>query len=225
MTRNVAGGAVGLHFFDAKLLSGDALQPSRRERVRHQSPNAIAVERNDEKHVELAEKVVNRADGGHDHAASVAVRQVQHRYSEIQVLVVSPGNDFIFAEQEDRPDANLLPDDVSILDLGVEDFRRGRCIQAGKRGCLVPDDEEQFHPQRVMREDGQEHIGDAEILAVQRHPEGITEIRAFDQLAAQHADGRHIAFNDFHTKLAKQLVANFLFFRARPQAEASGYQR
>jgi hypothetical protein len=167
---------------------------------------------------------VNRADGGHDHAISVAVRQVQHRYSKIQVLVVSPGNDFFFAEQEDWPDANLLPDDVSILDLGVEDFRRGRCIQTSKSGCLVPDDEEQL-PTRVMREDGQEHIGDAEILAVQRHPERITEIRAFDQLAAQHAAGRHIAFNDFHTKLAKQLVADFRFFRTRPQAEASGYQR
>jgi hypothetical protein len=59
-----------------------------------------------------------------------------------------------------------------------------------------------------MREDGQEYIGDAEIRATERRPEGVSEVRAFDKLAAQHALGRHIAFNDFHAKLAKLLVAN-----------------
>jgi hypothetical protein len=107
----------------------------------------------------------------------------------------------------------------------MEDFGRGRRIQTSKRGCLVPDDEEQLHPQRMMREDGQEYIGDAEIPAAQRRPEGVTEMRAFDQLAAQHAARRHIAFNDFHTKLAKQLVANIRFSRARPLSGTSGYQR
>jgi hypothetical protein len=57
-----------------------------------------------------------------------------------------------------------------------------------------------------MREDGQEKIGDAEIAAAQRRLEGVAEIRAFDPFAAQHAAGRHIALNDFHTKLAIQLV-------------------
>jgi hypothetical protein len=101
------------------LLSGDALQPSRRERVLHQLGDAIVVERYDKRQIELTGKVVNSADGGHNHAASVAVAQLQHRYPEIQVLIVSPGNDFIFAEREDGPDADILPDDISILDTGI----------------------------------------------------------------------------------------------------------
>jgi hypothetical protein len=36
------------------------------------------------------------------------------------VLVVSPGNDFISAEREDRPDPDVLPDDKSILDIGMQ---------------------------------------------------------------------------------------------------------
>jgi hypothetical protein len=96
-------------------------------------------------------------------------------------LFVSPGN-LVVAEEEDRPDADRLPGDVSIPNIGTEDFGRGRCIETCKRGCLVPDEEEQLHPQRVMREDGLEYIGDAEIPAPQRRPEGVTEIGAFDQL-------------------------------------------
>ena len=99
--------AVGSHLIP-KLLSEDALQPSRRERVRHQLRDAIVVERNDKRQIELTGKVVNSTDGGHNHATSVAVAQLQHQYPEIQVLVVSPGDDFIFAEQEDGPDADRI---------------------------------------------------------------------------------------------------------------------
>ena len=95
------------------------------------------MERNDKRQIELSGKVVNSADGGHNHAASVAVAQLQHRYPEIQVLVVSPGNNFIFAEREDGPDPDVLPDDISILDIGMQDFGRGRCIETGDGGCLV----------------------------------------------------------------------------------------
>jgi hypothetical protein len=52
-----------------------------------------------------------------------------------------------------------------------------------------------------MRENAEEDIDDAKLRAAQRRPVGVTEIRAFDQLAAQHAAGRHIAFNDVHAKL------------------------
>jgi hypothetical protein len=122
------------------------------------------------------------------------------------VLVVTPGDDFILAERENRPDADLFADDIAILDLDIKDFGRGRCIQASKRGDLVTDDQEQLHPQRMMGENAEEDIDDAELPAAQRRPEGVTEIRAFDELAAQHAAGRHIAFNDVHAELRTWLV-------------------
>ena len=50
-----------------------ASQPPRRERARHQLPNAIPVERNDEKKIEFTKQVMDRADGGDDYTRSVAV--------------------------------------------------------------------------------------------------------------------------------------------------------
>ena len=53
--------------------SGVALQSPRRERVRHQLADAVPMEWNDEKKIEFTGQVVDRADGGDDHARSVAV--------------------------------------------------------------------------------------------------------------------------------------------------------
>src|ERR1700719_3809168 len=122
------------------------------------------------------------------------------------MLVVTSGDDFILAERENRPDADLFADDIAILDLDMEDFGRGRCIQASKRGDLVADDQEQLHPHRMMRENAEEDIDDAKLPAAQWRPVGVTEIRAFDELAAQHAAGRHIAFNDVRAKLRTWLI-------------------
>ena len=72
-----------------------------------------------------------------------------------------------------------------------------------------------------MREDGQEKIGGAEISAAQRRREGVAKVRVFDPFAAQHAAGRHIAFNDFRTKLAIQLVVSRQYLRS-PYSPASG---
>src|SRR6266852_5511492 len=66
----------------------------------------------------------------------------------------------------------------------------------------------------MMRENAEEDFDDAKLPAAQRRPVGVTEIRAFDQLAAQHAAGRHIAFNDVHAKLPTGLVARWSNIRA-----------
>src|SRR6202035_792556 len=117
-----------------------------------------------------------------------------------------PGDDFILAERENRPDADLFADDVAILDLDMEDFGSGRCLQASKRGDLVADDEEQLHPQRMMGKNAEEDIDDAKLSAAQRHSVGVTEIRAFNELATYYAAERHIAFNDGHVKLRTGLI-------------------
>ena len=112
--------------------------------------------------------------------------------------VVASGNDFIFAEPENRPDADLFADDIAILNLDMENFGRVRRIRARQRNNLVADDQKQLLLQRMMGQNAEEDIDDAELRAAQWHPVGVTEIRAFDQLAAQHAAGWHIAFNDVH---------------------------
>jgi hypothetical protein len=58
----------------------------------------------------------------------------------------------------------------------------------------------------MMRENAEENIDDAKLPAAQWRPVGVTEIRAFDEFAAQHAAGRHIAFNDVHAKLRTWLI-------------------
>ena len=73
--------------------------------------------------------------------------------------------DFIIAE---RKNADLFADGIAILDLDMEDFGRGRCIQASKGCDLVTDDEEQLHPRRMMAENAEEDIDDAELPAAQR---------------------------------------------------------
>lgn len=77
---------------------------------------------------------------------------------------------------------DLFADDIAILDLDMEDFGRGRCIQASKGGDLVTGDQEQLHPQRTMPENGEEDIYDAKLSAAQRRPVGVTEIRVFSML-------------------------------------------
>src|SRR5262249_41746249 len=129
-----------------RLSAGSTSQPLRGKRVRHQLSDAILVERNDDQQVKLASQIVNRADGGHDDAHSVAVGYFQHRQPEIQVLVVAPRDNFILAEGEDRPDANLVPNDITVLDLDMKDFGRSRSFQARKGGHLIANDQEQLHP-------------------------------------------------------------------------------
>ena len=58
----------------------------------------------------------------------------------------------------------------------------------------------------MMRENGEEGIDDAKLPAAQRRPVGVTEIRALDELATEHAAGRHIAFNDVNAKLRTWLI-------------------
>jgi hypothetical protein len=76
----------------------------------------------------------------------------------------------------------------------------------------------------MMRENAEEDIDDAKLPAAQWRPVGVTEIRAFDEFATQHAAGRDIAFNDVHAKLRTWLirpiaaVAHHTITLTRPQA-------
>src|SRR5262249_22936606 len=99
---------------------------------------------------------------------------------EIHVPVVAPRNDFALVDREDRPDTDLFANGVAILDLEMEDFGGGRCIQADKGSDLVADDQEQFHPQWMMSENGKEDIDDAELCATERRPVGVAVMRPFD---------------------------------------------
>jgi hypothetical protein len=58
----------------------------------------------------------------------------------------------------------------------------------------------------MTRENAEEDIDDAKLPAAQWRPVGVTKMRAFDELATQHAAGRHIAFNDVHAKLRTWLI-------------------
>ena len=104
------------------------------------------------------------------------------------MLVIAPNDDFILTERENRPDADLFTDDIMILDLEMEDLGRGRCIQACEGGDLVAGDQEQLHPQRMMRENAEEDIDDAKLAAAQQRPVGVMEICVFDDVATQHAN-------------------------------------
>src|SRR5947209_16528645 len=117
------------------------------------------------------------------------------------MLVVAPSDNLILAEPENLPDADLFADDIAVLDLGMEDFRCGRRIQSSKRGNLVARDQKQLHPPRMMGENGEEDVDDAELPAAQWHPVGVTEIGVLHRLAIQHATGLHLAFNNVHAKL------------------------
>src|SRR5262249_31719375 len=71
---------------------------------------------------------------------------------------------------------------IAVLNLDMENFRRSRCVQTSKGGHLVADDQEQLHPQRMMRENAEEDIDDTKLPATQRHPVGVTKIRVFDEV-------------------------------------------
>jgi len=51
------------------------------------------------------------------------------------------------------------------------------------REAILLRTKEQLHPQRMMRENGEEDIDDAKVPAAQRRPAGITEICVFDDVA------------------------------------------
>ena len=54
-----------------------------------------------------------------------------------------------------------------------------RAAETRWKDKIVADDQEQLHPQRMMRENGEEDIDDAKVPAAQRRPVGITEICVF----------------------------------------------
>jgi hypothetical protein len=89
----------------------------------------------------------------------------------------------------------------------MKDIGRGGCIKPSKGGDLVADDQEELHPQRMVRENAEEDVDNAKLGAAQRRPVRVTEIRTFDQFAAERAAGRHIAFNDAHAKLQWLIAA------------------
>src|ERR1700744_704553 len=117
------------------------------------------------------------------------------------MLVVTAGDNFSLAEPQNWPDADLFADGTALPDLEMEDFGCGRCVEAGKRGNLVAGDQKQLHPHRMMSENAEEDIDNAEFAAAERHPVGVTEIGVLHRLAMEHAAGWHLAFDNAHAKL------------------------
>ena len=58
------------------------------------------MERNDEEQIDFAEGVMDGADGRHHDACGISAPYPKHRDPEILMLVVTAGDDFIFARAD-----------------------------------------------------------------------------------------------------------------------------
>src|SRR5215831_17331674 len=86
------------------------LETPRSKRVRHQSAQAIFVDRNDRRQVVLPELVVNHAKSRYYNAWPDAVVYFHDREPKIHMLVVSACHEFVRAEEKDWPWSDLFAD-------------------------------------------------------------------------------------------------------------------
>ena len=82
----------------------------------------MAMERNDEEQVDFSIDVMHRADRRDHDARRIPLHRLQHRQPEVEVLVVSSGDNFIVVNVEDRPRPDLLTDAVRASHLRFHDF-------------------------------------------------------------------------------------------------------
>src|SRR5204863_371678 len=100
-----------------------------------------------------------------DDAELIAAYEAHHRavWPEVQMLVVATCDQLGVAQREDRPDADLLAGGVVAFESRIHDLRRGRRVEPAVSGDPVAGDQNELHPQRVMRKDADESVDDAGI--------------------------------------------------------------
>src|SRR5437879_3155414 len=159
------------------------------------------MERDDEEQIDLPEYIVHRTDRRDDDARCASVDNLQHRHSEIEMLVVAARDDFIVGDKEDRPGSDLLAHAILASRDGLHDFIDGRRFQADDPCCRVADDQDELHPDRRVSEQRKEHLDDSELFARQRRAIRIVEVCMSDRVPAECAAGWKFAFDHRHAEL------------------------
>src|ERR1700730_9934930 len=98
--------------------------------------------------------------------------------------VVTTRDNFIVANEEDRPRTDLVANAVGLSDLGPHDFGDGWSLQTGKLGRRIADDQQKLHPEGRMSEQSKENVDDSEFRTRQRRAVGIVKVCVSDQLPA-----------------------------------------
>src|ERR1700675_4571797 len=98
--------------------------------------------------------------------------------------VVTTRDNFIIANEEDRPRADLVANAVRLSNLGLHDFGDRWSLQTGKPGRRIADDQHELHPERSVSEQSKENVDDSEFRTRQRRAVGIVKVCVSDQLPA-----------------------------------------
>jgi hypothetical protein len=179
----------------------DNLQPALSHGARHEPQNAPTVERDDENQVGLSEGIVSLTDGGYDHGGIHAPGFLQNRKPKVEMLVVSAGDELVFAEVKDRPRPDLVPDDVAGLHLRTQHFGRGWNFQTEARRQPIAQDQNGLHPLRVVAEDREEDLNDVGSCAREWRAISIVVGSSLDQTAIERAEDRYFASGNAHVLL------------------------
>src|SRR5258708_39534140 len=123
--------------------------------------------------------------------------------TDAPLLAVASGANFIVVTVEDPPTPELLTNPVRASHLRFHDFADRRTLYSEQAGYRVPDNQQQFHPERSVSEQSEEDIDDSKFRVRQRRAVGIVKVGRSDQVSVQNAARRNIAFNDVHTKLSQ----------------------
>src|ERR1700744_5279806 len=132
------------------------------------------------------------------------------------MLVVATRDNFIAANEENRPGTNLIADAVRLPHPGFHDFGHRRNLQADEPDGCITDDQQELHPDGSMSEQGKEDLDDSKFRTRERRAPGIMKIAVVDQIPAQRAGRRDITFNDVHAELPTSPIAR------RPDSNAPG---
>jgi hypothetical protein len=116
------------------------------------------------------------------------------------MLVVAARDNFIVADEENRPGADFLAHAIFAPRGRPHDLANSRDFQANEPRGRVADNQQKLHPERSMPEQSKENLDDSEFRSRQRRAVGIVKVRVSDQFPAERAAGRNIAFNDIHAE-------------------------
>src|SRR5260370_17490751 len=110
------------------------------------------------------------------------------------MLVVTTRDNFIIANEENRPRADLVANAVKLSDLGPHDFGDRWSLQTGKPGCRVAGNQQKLHPERSMSEQGKENVDDSKFRTRQRRAVGIVKVCVSDRLPPHPPPHRYTPF-------------------------------